>query len=85
MVCGYVLVDTELEKALQVAEKISKVEGVKSSCAITGEYDVIAHFVVDDISDVGKFVVEKIHPIEGVCGTQTCVCVRCHGEACSTC
>ena len=85
MVCGYVLVDADLGKALEVAEKISKIEGVSSVCAVTGEYDIIAHFAVDDVSEVGKFIVEKIQSIEGVSGTQTSLCVKCHGEECSSC
>ncbi len=77
MVCAYVLITTSLGKALEVADKVAKVEGVRSACAVTGAFDIIATVDVEKLSDVAELVVNKIHCIEGVCGTQTLVCVTC--------
>ena len=77
MVCAYVLITTALGKALEVVDKVAKVEGVKSACAVTGAFDIIATVDVEKLSDVAELVVNKIHCIEGVCGTQTLVCVTC--------
>jgi len=77
MVHGYVLITASLGKALEVAEKVSKVKGVKKACAVTGKFDVVASFEVENISEVAEVVVKGIHGIEGVCGTQTLICVHC--------
>ncbi len=77
MVCAYVLISTSLGKALEVADKVAKVEGVKSACAVTGAFDIIATVDVEKLSDVAELVVNRIHCIEGVCGTQTLICVTC--------
>ena len=75
MVCAYVLIRTALGKALKVVEEASKIEGVKSASAVTGAYDVVAVVEVEKISDIADLVVNKIHCIDGVCGTQTLICV----------
>jgi len=75
LVYAYVLIQTALGKALKVVEETSKIEGVKSTCAVTGAYDVVAVIEVEKISDIADLVVNKIHRIEGVCGTQTLICV----------
>jgi len=77
MVYGYVLITASLGKALEVAEKVSKVKGVKKACAVTGKFDVVASFEVENISEVAEVVVKGIHGVEGVCGTQTLICVHC--------
>ncbi len=85
MVCGYVLISTDLGMPLKIAEAVAKVKGIESSCAVTGDVDVVAHFNVKNIGDIASLVVGKIHEIEGVCGTQTLICVSCHGEKCQVC
>ena len=75
MVYAYVLIRTALGKALKVVEEASKIEGVKSASAVTGAYDVVAVVEVEKISDIADLVVNKIHCIDGVCGTQTLICV----------
>jgi DNA-binding Lrp family transcriptional regulator len=83
MVCGHILISTELGEALNVAKKVAKIDGITSSCAVTGGVDVIAHFEVENLEAIGPLVAEKVHEIEGVSDTQTAICVTCHGESCS--
>ena len=75
MVCAYVLIQATLGKALNVVKEVSKIEGVKSASAVTGAYDVVAVVEVEKISGIADLVVNKIHQIEGVCSTQTLICV----------
>ena len=85
MVCGYVFISTDLGTAASVADKVGKIKGIESACAVTGDVDVIAHFSVKEVSDIATVVADKIHAIEGVCATQTLICVSCHGEKCKVC
>ena len=75
MVCAYVLIQAALGKALNVVKEVSEIEGVRSASAVTGAYDVVAVVEVEKISDIADLVVNKIHCIDGVCGTQTLICV----------
>jgi len=77
LVHGYVLIKSALGKALDVAAKVSKVKGVEAACAVTGAFDIIATFDVKDLTDIANVVVKGIHCIEGVCETQTAICVSC--------
>lgn len=60
-------------RALDVATKIQKVEGVKVADPVTGEYDVIASFEAPDFTVIGATIVEKIQKIDGVVKTVTCL------------
>ena len=76
MVEAYVLIQTEVGKAAQVAMEVEKIEGVKASQAVTGPYDAIVHAAADDVDSLGKLVVAKIQAIEGITRTLTCPVVK---------
>ena len=77
LVHGYVLITATLGRALDVADEVAKIKGVKNAHAVTGAYDVIATFNVESLAEVADAVVKGIHHIEGVCATQTVICVSC--------
>lgn len=76
MVEAYVLIQTEVGKAAQVAMEVDKIDGVKSAQAVTGPYDAVVHAEADDVDSLGKLVVAKIQAIEGITRTLTCPVVR---------
>lgn len=76
MVEAYVLIQTEVGKAAQVASEVSKIQGVKTSESVTGPYDAIVHAESDDVDSLGRLVVARIQAIEGITRTLTCPVVR---------
>jgi DNA-binding Lrp family transcriptional regulator len=70
-VSAYVFVECTQGKALDVAKKLSAVEGVESCHAVTGPVDVIAFIGAPDINKLGAFIVEKIQATPGVLRTST--------------
>ncbi|MBS7635556.1 Lrp/AsnC ligand binding domain-containing protein [Candidatus Bathyarchaeota archaeon] len=70
----YILVEVERGEPWQIASEISKIEGVKTAHAVTGQYDIIVYAELGDL-DALKNVIKKIHAIEGVQHTQTAVCI----------
>ena len=76
MVEAYVLIQTEVGKAAQVAMEVDKIDGVTASQAVTGPYDAIVHAKADDVDALGKLVVAKIQAIEGITRTLTCPVVK---------
>lgn len=69
---AYILIQTEVGKAAEVAHDIANIEGVTSSEAVTGPYDAIVHTQAADVDALGKLVVAKIQAVEGITRTLTC-------------
>ena len=75
MVQAYILVQTEVGKAAQVAERIGQLEGVTNSEDVTGPYDVIVRAEAETMDHLGKLVF-RVQTIEGITRTLTCPVVR---------
>jgi DNA-binding Lrp family transcriptional regulator len=73
---AYVLVQTEVGKAAEVAKQIATIDGVVSAEDVTGPYDVIARAEARSVDDLGKLVVSHIQRIEGITRTVTCPVVN---------
>lgn len=76
MVQAYVLIQTEVGKAAQVADEARKIPGVESADDVTGPYDVIVKASADNVDQLGKLVVARIQSIEGITRTLTCPIVQ---------
>jgi DNA-binding Lrp family transcriptional regulator len=75
-VSAYVLIQTEVGKAAQVASEVSSIDGVVSADDVTGPYDVIARAEADAMDELGKMVVSRIQMIDGITRTLTCPVVN---------
>ena len=73
---AYILIQTEVGKAAQVATAVAEVPGVLESEAVTGPYDAIVHASADTVDDLGKLVVARVQAIEGITRTLTCPVVN---------
>jgi DNA-binding Lrp family transcriptional regulator len=75
-VTAYVLIQTEVGKAAQVASEVDSIDGVVSADDVTGPYDVIARAEADSVDELGKMVVSRIQMIDGITRTLTCPVVN---------
>jgi DNA-binding Lrp family transcriptional regulator len=73
---AYILIQTEVGKAAQVAAAISGLPGVANAEDVTGPYDVIVRAEAKNVDDLGKLVVAKIQGVEGITRTLTCPVVH---------
>lgn len=76
MVNAYILIQTEVGKAAQVAKEVASIKGVTSAEDVTGPYDVIARAEAKNVDDLGKLVVANIQAVEGITRTLTCPVVH---------
>ena len=76
MVVAYILIQTEVGKAAQVAEKIVEIEGVQQAEDVTGPYDVIVRAEAGNIDELGKLVVARVQAVQGITRTLTCPVVH---------
>ena len=75
-VSAYVLIQTEVGKAAQVAEEVARIEGVVSAEDVTGPYDVIVRSEAETMDDLGRLVVSRVQLIDGITRTLTCPVVH---------
>jgi DNA-binding Lrp family transcriptional regulator len=76
MVQAYILVQTEVGKAAEVAVHIGQIAGVTQADDVTGPYDVIVRAEADNVDDLGKLVVAQIQAVDGITRTLTCPIVH---------
>ena len=72
---AYVLIETAVGRAKEVATALEKLEGVKSVDPVTGPYDIIVIAERENLNDIGDLVTGKIHPIAGITRTVTCLAI----------
>ena len=75
-VTAYVLIQTEVGKAANVANQVAAIDGVVSAEDVTGPYDVIVRAEAATVDDLGRMVVSQIQLIEGITRTVTCPVVN---------
>jgi DNA-binding Lrp family transcriptional regulator len=72
---AFVLVETEIGKTKEVVSILNKIGGLKSVDTVTGPYDIIATIEAEDLNKIGDLITGKIHVIEGIARTVTCLAV----------
>ena len=76
MVQAYILVQTEVGKAADVARRIAAIAGVTQAEDVTGPYDVIVRAQAENVDELGKLVAAQIQAVEGITRTLTCPVVH---------
>jgi DNA-binding Lrp family transcriptional regulator len=76
VVQAYILIQTEVGKASNVAGVIAKIPGVIEAEDVTGPYDVIVRAEANTVDDLGRMVVAQIQQVEGITRTLTCPVVH---------
>jgi DNA-binding Lrp family transcriptional regulator len=76
MVQAYILVQTEVGRAADVARQISEIAGVTQAEDVTGPYDVIVRAQAENVDELGKLVAAQIQAVEGITRTLTCPVVH---------
>ena len=75
-VSAYILIQTEVGKAAQVAREVAEIAGVVAAEDVIGAYDVIARAESDTMDELGKMVVSRVQMIDGITRTLTCPVVH---------
>jgi len=76
VVTAYILIQTEVGKAAQVAKDIVDITGVQQAEAVAGPFDVVVRVEARNIDELGKLVVARVQAVDGITRTLTCPVVR---------
>ena len=69
MVQAYILIQTEVGKAAEVAATLQELPGVTHAEDITGPYDVIVRAEAADMDQLTSLVTARMHPVPGLTRT----------------
>jgi DNA-binding Lrp family transcriptional regulator len=76
MVQAYILVQTEVGRAADVARQIAEIAGVTQAEDVIGPYDVIVRAHAENVDELGKLVAAQIQAVDGITRTLTCQIVH---------
>ncbi|GAA1545472.1 Lrp/AsnC ligand binding domain-containing protein [Dactylosporangium cerinum] len=76
MVQAYILIQTEVGKARDVATAIQELTGVVRVDAVTGPYDVVVLTEARSVDELGKLIVSNVQLVPGITRTLTCSVVH---------
>jgi DNA-binding Lrp family transcriptional regulator len=76
VVQAYILIQTDVGKAAEVAQRITDIKGVILAEDVTGPYDVIARVEASNVDDLGPLVIAKLQDVPGITRTLTCTVVH---------
>ena len=76
VVQAYILIQTDVGKAAEVAREIAQVNGVTLAEDVTGPYDVIVRAEAGNVDELGQLVVSRVQGLPGITRTLTCPVVH---------
>jgi DNA-binding Lrp family transcriptional regulator len=76
VVQAYILIQTEVGRARDVAAAIQDISGVVRVDAVTGPYEVIALTEAHNLDELGKMIVSRVQLVPGITRTITCSVVH---------
>lgn len=76
VVQAYILIQTDVGKAAEIAQQVAQVKGIVEAEDVTGPYDVIARAEARNVDELGKLVVARVQVLDGITRTLTCPVVH---------
>ena len=73
MVPFFVQIKCHLGKSYEVANKLADAEIASEIYSTAGDYDLLVKFYVEDNTDIGHFVNEKVQAVAGIQDTRTII------------
>ncbi|TIC80823.1 Lrp/AsnC ligand binding domain-containing protein [Nocardioides sp. GY 10127] len=73
---AYILIQTDVGKAAEVATAIGQLQGVTLAEDVTGPYDVIVRAEAANVDELGRLVVSRVQGLPGITRTLTCPVVH---------
>ncbi|MEI2383820.1 Lrp/AsnC ligand binding domain-containing protein [Breoghania sp. JC706] len=71
MIPFFVLIKCDLGKSYEVANELADAEIASEIYSTAGDYDLLAKFYVENGTDIGQFVNQKVHSISHIQDTKT--------------
>jgi DNA-binding Lrp family transcriptional regulator len=79
MVPFFIQIKCKLGQSYTVANKLAEAEIASEIYSTAGHYDLLVKFYVDESTDIGHFVNEKVQVIPGIQDTHTIITFKAFG------
>ena len=76
MIPFFVQIKCALGKSYEVANALADAEIASEIYSTAGQFDLLVKFYVEQATDIGHFVNEKVQKIAGIQDTQTIICFK---------
>ena len=76
MVPFFVQIKCQLGRSYEVANALADAEIASEIYSTAGQFDLLVKFYVDQATDIGHFVNEKVQKLTGIQDTQTLICFK---------
>ena len=73
MIPFFIQIKCQLGKSYEVANSLAEAEIASEIYSTAGEFDLLVKFYVDEKTDIGHFVNEKVQRIPGIQDTRTII------------
>ena len=73
MIPFFVQIKCQLGKSYQVANKLAEAEIASEIYSTAGDFDLLAKFYIDEKTDIGHFVNEKVQTLADIKDTHTII------------
>lgn len=80
MVPFFVQIKCHLGKSYEVADHLADAEIASEIYSTAGDFDLLVKFYVEDGTDIGHFVNEKVQTIPGIQNTHTIITFKAFGR-----
>ncbi len=80
MITAIVLINAEVHRIPEVAEKVVDVDGVSEVYSVTGDFDLIAMVRVRQHEQLADVIPGRLNKIEGVLSTETHIAFRAYSS-----
>ena len=77
----FVQIKCDLGKSYEVASALADAEIASEIYSTAGDYDLLVKFYVDNATDIGHFVNEKVQVIPGIQDTHTIITFKAFGAS----
>ena len=76
----FVMVKTSPGHGTAVANRIAEIDAFSEAYSITGQYDLLAKFYIEDIDQVARFIEREVHAIPHIVETFTILTFEAFGS-----
>jgi DNA-binding Lrp family transcriptional regulator len=80
MVPFFVQIKCALGKSYEVANKLADAEIASEIYSTAGDFDLLVKFYVEDGTDIGHFINERVQTISGIQDTRTIITFKAFGN-----
>jgi DNA-binding Lrp family transcriptional regulator len=79
MVPFFVQIKCQLGKSYEVANRLADAEIASEIYSTAGDFDLLVKFYVDQATDIGHFIAQKVQTVPGVQDTRTIITFKAFG------